>query len=52
MLKGNDVFIYAAGVDERVEFPHPVMDYYDKFNTGLRLEESSLFAKRSALREQ
>ena len=28
MLKGNDVFIYAAGVDERVEFPHPVMDYY------------------------
>ncbi|MCD7796697.1 MAG: hypothetical protein LUG95_03535 [Clostridiales bacterium] len=32
MLKGNDVFIYAAGVDERVEFPAPVMDYYDKFN--------------------
>ena len=34
MLKGNDVFIYAAGVDERVEFPHPVMDYYDKFNNA------------------
>ncbi|MCC8073642.1 MAG: NAD(P)-dependent oxidoreductase [Clostridiales bacterium] len=32
MLKGNDVFIYAAGVDERVEFPAPVMDYYYKFN--------------------
>ncbi len=32
MLKGNDVFIYAAGVDERVEFPAPVMDYYNKFN--------------------
>ena len=48
MLKGNDVFIYAAGVDERVEFPHPVMTS----STTLRLEESSLFAKRSALREQ
>jgi nucleoside-diphosphate-sugar epimerase len=32
MLKGNDVFIFAAGVDERVEFPAPVMDYYYKFN--------------------
>ena len=26
MLKGQDVFIFAAGVDERVEFPAPVMD--------------------------
>ena len=32
MLKGQDVFIFAAGVDERVEFPAPVMDYYYKFN--------------------
>lgn len=32
MLKGSDVFIFAAGVDERVEFPAPVMDYYYKFN--------------------
>lgn len=32
MLKGQDVFIYAAGVDERVEFPAPVMDAYKKFN--------------------
>jgi len=32
MLKGNDVFIFAAGVDERVEFPAPVYDYYYKFN--------------------
>lgn len=32
MLKGNDVFIFAAGVDERVEFPAPVMDYYYKYN--------------------
>ena len=32
MLEGCDVFIFAAGVDERVEFPAPVMDYYYKFN--------------------
>ena len=32
MLKGNDVFIFAAGVDERVEFPAPVEHYYYKFN--------------------
>lgn len=32
MLEGKDVFIYAAGVDERVEFPAPVLDYYYKFN--------------------
>ncbi len=32
LLEGKDVFIYAAGVDERVEFPAPVMDYYNKFN--------------------
>lgn len=32
MLKGNDVFIFAAGVDERVEAPAPVMDLYKKCN--------------------
>ena len=32
LLKGNDVFIYAAGVDERVEFPAPVLEYYHKYN--------------------
>lgn len=32
LLEGSDVFIFAAGVDERVEFPAPVEDYYDKFN--------------------
>ena len=31
-LKGCDAFIFAAGVDERVEFPAPVMDYYYKYN--------------------
>lgn len=32
MMKGCDCFIYAAGVDERVEFNPPVMDQYYKFN--------------------
>ncbi|HIU35092.1 MAG TPA: NAD-dependent epimerase/dehydratase family protein [Candidatus Fimenecus excrementigallinarum] len=32
MLKGCDTFIFAAGVDERVEFPAPVYDAYYKFN--------------------
>lgn len=32
LLKGIDVFIFAAGVDERVEFPAPVEDYYYKYN--------------------
>ncbi len=32
LLAGCDVFIFAAGVDERVEFPAPVEDYYYRFN--------------------
>lgn len=32
MLEGSDCFIFAAGVDERVEFHPPVMDMYRKFN--------------------
>ena len=51
MLKGNDVFIYAAGVDERVEFLILLWIIMTS-STTLLLEESSLFAKRSALREQ
>lgn len=31
-MKGCDVFIFAAGVDERVEFPAPVYDAYKKYN--------------------
>lgn len=32
MMEGCECFIFAAGVDERVEFPAPVMDYYYKYN--------------------
>ena len=32
MLRGKDCFVFAAGVDERVEFPAPVYDAYHKYN--------------------
>ncbi len=32
MMAGYDCFVFAAGVDERVEFPAPVYDAYYKFN--------------------
>lgn len=32
LLTGMDCFVFAAGVDERVEFPAPVYDSYRKFN--------------------
>lgn len=32
MLTGCDGFVFAGGVDERIEFPPPVYDYYYKYN--------------------
>ncbi len=32
MMKGCDTFVFAAGVDERVEFPAPVYEAYRKYN--------------------
>lgn len=32
LIKGADVFIFASGIDERVECPPPVYDYYYKYN--------------------
>lgn len=32
LMKGSDCFVFAAGVDERVEFPAPVYDVYRKYN--------------------
>lgn len=29
-LTGCDAFVFAAGVDERVEFPTPVLEHYKK----------------------
>ncbi len=32
MMAGCDCFVFAAGIDERVEFPAPVYDAYYKYN--------------------
>lgn len=32
MLQGCDAFVFAAGIDERKECPHPVYDWYEKYN--------------------
>ena len=32
LIKGHDCFVFAAGIDERVEFSAPVYDAYYKFN--------------------
>lgn len=32
LMKGCDTFVYAAGVDERIEFAPPVYDKYYEFN--------------------
>ncbi len=32
MLEDQDCFVFAAGIDERVEFPAPVYDAYYKYN--------------------
>lgn len=32
LMKGCQGFVFAAGVDERIEFPAPVYDAYHKFN--------------------
>lgn len=32
MMQGYDCFVFAAGIDERVEFPAPVYAAYEKFN--------------------
>jgi len=31
-MRGCDAFIFAAGVDERIEFEAPVLDHYKKYN--------------------
>jgi len=31
-MRGCDCFVFAAGVDERVEFPPPVYDAYERYN--------------------
>lgn len=32
LIKGCDAFVFASGIDERVECPHPVYEWYNKYN--------------------
>ena len=32
LMEGCDTFVFASGIDERVECPAPVYDWYDKYN--------------------
>lgn len=49
MLQGCDSFVFAAGVDERVEFPAPVYDYYYKYNIA-PLERILPLCKKAGLK--
>lgn len=49
MLEGCDSFVFAAGVDERVEFPAPVYDYYYKYNIA-PLERILPLCKKAGLK--
>ena len=45
LLKGHDCFVFAAGIDERVEYPLPFMMHTTNI-TLHPLREFFLFAKR------
>lgn len=48
-MEGCDAFVFAAGVDERVEFPAPVYDAYKKFNID-PLDRFLSLAKKSGIK--
>ena len=50
MFKDIDVFIFAAGIDERKECPAPVYDWYDKYNIK-PLERFLPLAKRAGAKK-
>ena len=49
LMTGCDVFVFAAGVDERVEFPAPVYEYYRKYNIT-PLERYFTLAKKAGIK--
>lgn len=49
LMKGYDIFVFATGVDERVEFPAPVYDAYKKFNID-PLERFLPLAKQAGMK--
>ncbi len=49
LMKGYDAFVFATGVDERVEFPAPVYDAYYKYNIA-PLERFLPLAKEAGIK--
>ena len=50
LLKGCDCFIFASGIDERQECPHPVYDWYYKYNIA-PLERLIPLAKQAGVKK-
>lgn len=48
-LTGCDALVFAAGVDERVEFPAPVLEYYKKYNVA-PVERILLIGKKAGIK--
>lgn len=48
-LKGCDALVFAAGVDERVEFPAPVLEHYKKYNV-VPVERLLLIGKKAGIK--
>jgi len=48
-LKGCDGFVFASGVDERVDGPSPIYDFYCKYN-NIPLERFLRIAKESGVK--
>ena len=49
LMQGYDIFVFATGVDERVEFPAPVYDAYYKYNIK-PLERYLPLAKKAGMK--
>ncbi len=49
LMNGYDIFVFATGVDERVEFPAPVYDAYYKYNIA-PLERYLPLAKKAGMK--
>lgn len=50
MMSGCDAFVFASGIDERVECPHPVYEWYEKYNIK-PLERLIPLAKKSGAKK-
>ncbi|MBD5083456.1 MAG: NAD(P)-dependent oxidoreductase [Clostridiales bacterium] len=49
IMKGSDIFVFATGVDERIEFSAPVYDAYYKYNIA-PLERLLPLAKKAGMK--